>query len=321
MSLTWEQAHCISIVEYLTRYGIFPVYSHLNGQEYHYHSPIRSDDSTPSFHVNVIKNKWHDKGSGLGGDIIELVVHHQKLTRSQSCHWLSKAGLYRGGYVPERVPVQRGKYYSTKSKKGGVSGAKPINTNSQYAVLESDTSFMIDNIQELQHPILLKYLQHRKINPDIAKVHGLKEINYQLFGVPDSHYFALAWLNDSGGCEYNRKGFKGCLGVKDVTSINLQPGKKLAVFESAIDFWSYLTHYDIAEFDSSAVILNSVSLKARVIEIAEQYSREEIYLFLDNDDEGRGATEWISEQISDIPVKDKSGMYAEVKDFNEMMTA
>ena len=74
MSLTWQQAHNISIVRYLSHQGFFPVYSSCGGQEYHYHSPIRNNDNTPSFHLNVFKNKWHDKGLGLGGDVIDLVV-------------------------------------------------------------------------------------------------------------------------------------------------------------------------------------------------------------------------------------------------------
>lgn len=61
MGLTWDQGHNISIVRYLSAQGYFPAYSSCNSQEYHYHSPIRNDDNTPSFHVNVIKNKWHDK--------------------------------------------------------------------------------------------------------------------------------------------------------------------------------------------------------------------------------------------------------------------
>ena len=28
------------------------------------------------------------------------------------------------------------------------------------------------------------------------------EINYQIFGLPEISYFALAWMNDGGGCEY-----------------------------------------------------------------------------------------------------------------------
>ncbi len=186
-------------------------------------------------------------------------------------------------------------------KKISHSSKKPINNNVEYAKLESDTSFIIENIQDLQHPVLLQYIKYRKIDLNIAKKYRLKEINYHLFNIPESYYFALAWFNDSWGCEYNSKSghssFKGCLGIKDTTSINLQKGKKLAVFESAMDFWSYLSYYKIDNFGNSAIILNSVSLRNKILEAIEKHEPESVYLFLDNDIEGRKTTESLMEDI------------------------
>lgn len=323
MNLTWQQAHNISTVSYLSRQGCFPVYSSSGGQEYHYHSPIRNSDDTPSFHLNVLKNKWHDKGMGVGGDIIDLVAEHKNITRSQACHWLSQSGLYSGDYVAEFPALQKGVYYSNKSKSKVDEIIKPTNANNDLAKLESDTSFIIQNIRELQHPVLIQYLNYRGIDSKIATKYGLEEINYKLFNLPDSHYFALAWSNDSGGYEFNNKNgkktFKGCLGIKDIRTINLKPNKKIAVFESAIDFWSYLTHYGIKEFHNSAIILNSISLRNKIIDIIDQYKPTDIYLFLDNDIEGVKATESLMTDIKNIPVHNKSDLYSEYKDFNEMM--
>jgi hypothetical protein len=295
-------------------HGIFPVYSSSN--EYHYHSPLRNDN-TPSFHVNVIKNKWHDKGTGLGGDSIDLVAKHQNKTRSQACHLLSKSGLYSGDYVPEFPKIQNSRGYLSHH----ATTKKP--TNSKYATLEAGNSFIIDNIGELQHPILLQYLKYRRINPQIAKNHGLQEINYQILNIPDSHYFALAWFNDSGGCEFNsksgEKSFKGCLGSKDITTINIQKHKKLAVFESATDFWAYLSYYEISEFQNSAIILNSLSLRHKIFAIIAEYQPTAVYLFLDNDVEGRKVAKSLIADMKDIAVYDKSDLYKNHKDFNEMV--
>ena len=184
---------------------------------------------------------------------------------------------------------------------------------------------MIENIQPVQHPVLLQYLTYRGIELDIASRYGLQEINYQLFNLPESHYFALAWFNDSGGCEYNSKAgarsFKGCLGIKDITSIHLQPHKKMAVFESAMDFWAYLSYYGIREFQNSAIILNSVSLKHKLLDAVEKYQPSELYLFLDNDIEGCKAAESLIAEIQHIPVHNKSGLYEDHKDFNDMVMA
>lgn len=325
MNLTWEQAHNISTVRYLSLHGHFPVYSSSGGKEYHYHSPIRSGDDTPSFHLNVMKNKWHDKGLGIGGDIINLVAEHKNMTRSQACRWLGQSKLYAGDYVAEFPALQKGRYYSNKSKRRADTDTKPVNTNREYAKLESDSSFIIESIQVLQHPVLLQYLSYRCIDPAIATQYGLQEINYQLFNLPESHYFALAWLNDSGGCEFNSKSglksFKGCLGIKDITSINLQPHKKIAVFESAMDFWAYLSYYRIREFQNSAIILNSISLRNKVLDAVEKHQPSELYLFLDNDIEGCKAAESLIAEIQNIPVHNKSGLYEDYKDFNEMVMA
>jgi hypothetical protein len=325
MNLTWQQAHNISTVRYLSLHGVFPVYSSSGGQEYHYHSPIRSGDNTPSFHLNVVKNKWHDKGMGIGGDIIDLVAEHKSMTRSEACRWLGQSGLYSGDYVAEFPALQKGRYYSTKSKHRIDTSVKPVNVNREFAKLESDTSFMIENIQALQHPVLLQYLAYRCIDNAIAIQYGLQEINYQLFNLPESHYFALAWLNDSGGCEFNsrsgQKSFKGCLGIKDITSINLQAHKKIAVFESAMDFWAYLSYYGIREFQNSAIILNSLSLRNKILEAIEQYQPTELYLFLDNDIEGCKTTESLMTDIQSTTIHDKSSLYVDYKDFNEMVIA
>ncbi len=327
--LTWQEAHEVSIVCYLSQQGIFPVYSSCRGQEYHYHSPIRQDDDTPSFHVNVVKNKWHDKGLGIGGDSIDLVAEHQNLTRSQACHWLSDSGLYQGNYVPEHPTIQHHRYWSDKNRKksnrltydfphkdGHPKSSRP------FAELEGTTRFRIEAIQHLQHPVLLQYLTYRKINPEIAKKYGLQEISYYLVDVPDSEYFALTWRNASDGYELNhrsdKKSFKACLGYKDITVINLQPNNKLAVFEGMLDFLAYLTHYQIHDFQSSAVILNSLSLKQKLLEIIKQYTPSQVYLFLDNDREGKKATAELLEQLT-VPAQDRSNLYAGYKDFNEFL--
>ena len=84
------------------------------------------------------------------------MAEHKNMTRSQSCHWLSQSGLYSGDYVAEFPPIQQGRYYSNKLKNKADFKIKPSNTNSDYATLESDTSFIIESIQHLQHPILLQ---------------------------------------------------------------------------------------------------------------------------------------------------------------------
>ena len=314
MNLTWQQAHNISIVNYLSKHWHHPVYSSSGWQEYHYHSPIRQNDKTPSFHLNITKNKWHDKWLATGWDIIELVAQHHNITKSQACHYLSKSGLYRGNYIVQ-IPTLQKNYHHSKTP-------KTANTNNKYQNLEKNTSFIIQDIKPINHPALLQYQKYRCIDPKIASQYGLLEINYQLSWLPQSHYFSLAWKNDQGGYEYNsksgEKSFKGCLGKKDITSINLQKNKKLALFESATDFWAYLTYYKITNFQNSAIILNTLNLKNKALETIKKYQPTQIYLFLDNDTQWKKTTQTLIKEIKKIPIYDKSNLYKKHKDFNEM---
>jgi hypothetical protein len=132
----------------------------------------------------------------------------------------------------------------------------------------------------LLNPLLIKYLESRKINPDIAKKY-IGEIYYKH---KENSFYGLCFKNNSNAYEVRNERFKGCIGgSKDITTINYNEGNKLAVFEGFLDFLSYLTHYNITDFNSTAVILNSITLVNPVIDLINSNNFSKVYLFLDND--------------------------------------
>lgn len=113
--------------------------------------------------------------------------------------------------------------------------------------------------------------------------------------------------------------FKGFIGShKDLIRINLQDGTSLSIFEGFMDFLSFLSYYNYTDFQNSAIILNTINLRHRVLEEISKYSFTKIYLFLDNDEAGESTKEFFLDNIKNIPIIDKSDLYKNFKDFNQM---
>lgn len=69
-----DQARTIPLDLYLEHQGYKPAKTRMGGRELWYKSPIRSGDSSPSFKVDTIINKWYDHGIGRGGNTLDLAV-------------------------------------------------------------------------------------------------------------------------------------------------------------------------------------------------------------------------------------------------------
>lgn len=59
-----KQANSVPAHLYLEYKGFKPRHTRLNGRELWYISPIRPQENTPSFKVDVILNRWFDHGLG-----------------------------------------------------------------------------------------------------------------------------------------------------------------------------------------------------------------------------------------------------------------
>jgi 5S rRNA maturation endonuclease (ribonuclease M5) len=174
-------------------------------------------------------------------------------------------------------------------------------------------------VQEIQNEALRGYLQERGISPETANPY-LKEIYYRR---GSKTYFALAFPNDSEGYELRNRYFKGAHGTKDLTVIgrkDLLAKRKasVTVFEGFMDFLSALEHYQ-KPITTPVIVLNSVTMKDRAVEAIKEMGAGKVYLYLDNDDAGKGLTEYFKQQLHSVTIVDNAHLYAGYKDFNEWL--
>ncbi|UCA58485.1 toprim domain-containing protein [Chryseobacterium rhizoplanae] len=172
-----------------------------------------------------------------------------------------------------------------------------IRTQAEYRIIE---------IKKIQNPTLIQYLKIRKV---YEQRYLVKELHYQLNG---RNYFGIGFENNSGGFEIRNPYSKICLGKKDVTLIQgEEDNKEITLFEGFLD---YLTFRNLEKTkNSDYLILNSTIMLFKVVEKLNEYDK--IYLFLDNDENGRLTTAKIQSGYKDV--EDCSLIYHNYKDLNE----
>ena len=184
----------------------------------------------------------------------------------------------------------------------------------------SEPSFQHLEVGELTHPALLRYLQERGINTDLARL-DCKELHFIHNGKP---YFAIGFPNEAGGYEVRNRFFKGCIAPKDISHIRQQggPREKCLVFEGMMDYLSFLTLRmkncpTMPDFDGQDyVILNSVANVSKAIDVLHGYER--IHCLLDNDEAGRNAYLELAREFSGR-IRDFSDNYRGHKDLNDYL--
>ena len=82
----------------------------------------------------------------------------------------------------------------------------------------TEPSFQHLEVRDLTHPALLRYLEGRGINIELAK-RECKELHFTNNGRP---FFAIGFPNMAGGYEVRNSFFKGCIAPKDITHIRQQ---------------------------------------------------------------------------------------------------
>ena len=127
----------ISIADYLHSLGYSPVKRQGNGLWYK--SPLREEHEA-SFKVNTDRNLWYDFGAGKGGNIIALA---KELYFSDSLPYLLKR-------IEEQTP-----------------NVHPVSFS--FPQHRTEPSFQHLEVRDLTHPALLRYLQGRSINIELAK--------------------------------------------------------------------------------------------------------------------------------------------------------
>ena len=190
-------------------------------------------------------------------------------------------------------------------------------------VKPKQSSATFENLQvlPLSHPALIRYLQDRCIDIEVAKS-VCKEVHYE---VNNKCYFAIGFPNCGGGYELRNPFFKGCIAPKDISHFYANEPKKICfLFEGFIDFLSFMTLRRIQSpqynglSNQDYLILNSVTNIHKALKCLSVYNN--IQCFLDNDEAGRNAYLQLSKELGDSSVK-ASALYNGYKDLNDYLCA
>jgi len=292
--MTFLEAKCIPIIDYLERLGLNPVRK--NSVDYWYYSPFRNEREA-SFKVNIKMNVWFDHGCGEGGTILDLGSKLHSCTIYEFTQKLSA-----GNYSTDLTRFSRSP-----------------------SVEPSENAIYIIAVKELTNIDLLYYLQQRGIESDIATKY-CKEVEFR---IRDKQYRAIGFINKSGGYELRNAWLKRSSSPKDISLLGTSRDisliennpEKLCVLEGFIDFLSLirLDHVPFEELRkaSTFMVLNSISFLPRYIDLIKSFV--EINLFLDNDKAGQQAKENL--KLKGVHFYDTSIHYRESKDLNEHLVA
>lgn len=275
----------IKLHDFLAAIGCKPVKQY--GVNLMYLSPLRAEKHA-SFKVNTEINQWYDFGIGKGGNIIDLA---ELLYKSSDVSYLIHQ-------IERNAP---------SNVSGSLPTVKPITPQNSFEHLQ---------VLPITHPALIKYLEERCIDIEMART-VCKELHFDTRG---KHYFGIGFPNIAGGYEIRNPFFKGCIAPKDISHFYAEDPKNVCfVFEGFMDFLSFMT-LRRKENDGlrrqDYLVLNSVSNIQKALESLSHY--ENVQCFLDNDEAGRKAYQALLMGLK-VPVIDSSGLYADCKDLNEFL--
>lgn len=282
-----DQIKQIKLQDFLAAMGCKPVKQY--GVNLMYLSPFRTEKHASS-KVNTENNQWYDFGIGRGGNIIALA---ELLYNSSDVSYLIHQ-------IERNAP---------SSVSGSLPTVKPTTPQNSFEHLQ---------VLPITHPALIKYLEERCIDVEMART-VCKELHFDTRG---KHYFGIGFPNIAGGYEIRNPFFKGCIAPKDISHFYAEEPKKVCfVFEGFMDLLSFMT-LRRKENDGlkrqDYLVLNSVT---NIHKVAKRLSRyDSVQCFLDNDEAGRNAYLQLSKELGKT-VTDASTLYNGFKDLNEYLCA
>ncbi len=237
--------------------------------------------------ANVIKNLYYDFSSGLGGDVIHLIQNIKGLEFLEAI----KEVLEIEGSIIDSISFD----VSQISKRD-----------------ENKRKIQVIDVKEVENLRLIKYLSSRRIDLELARL-WIKEVYYSVNGMT---YYALGFMNDSGGFELrNPLGFKGKT-KNGITTISSGNTKAITIFEGFFDFLSALMHFKCEYPRYTTYILNSTVNYPLVLKNLSTHNV--VYSFLDNDRSGQNVIQNFAN--SRIAVRNVSSeLFPNFKDFNEFL--
>lgn len=277
------------ITSYLYSLGIEPI--SMSGGRLLYSCPIK-DERTPSFMVHPATNKFKCFGCEHNGDVFELVTQIEKLDFLAT---LDRLASINCNYVPSFSFI----------------GQSCSNSSNQ---INSSDGLELINVKPLQSIEWQAYVIGRGIPLAIAE-HYLNEVNYRNGRYT---YDAVGFKTNNNGFAIRSpkgKGFKAFIGQSFISTIQIDGSSTVNLFEGFFDYLSALTYYKRLKPSCTTVVLNSTANLKQAIQVLEV--AKSINCYLDNDTSGRATLTRL--QKLRLPVIDRSTVYQNHKDFNEML--
>jgi len=279
-----QQAKQVALASLLAHLGFAP--KKAANDELWYTSPFR-DEADASFKINLKRNVWYDFGLGQGGNVIDFV---QQLYNLDFPGALAKFDEFSNLAPAPQVTA---------------APSKPKN------------DLELIKLIPLESHALKRYLQGRGISAEIAAPH-VQEIHYRR---NSKHYFALAFQNENEGYELRNPYFKGVYGRKAISVIGeLANASLVQIFEGWIDYLSHLVYTKSASAEAPAIVLNSVAMGGRAIELIKSAEIKQVDLYFDRDEAGIALTTRFQAELAAMVI-DRSTLYEGYKDFNDFLIA
>lgn len=161
------------------------------------------------------------------------------------------------------------------------------------------------DVKEITTSSLIEYATQRSVAINVLRTY-CKEIH-------QGNYYYIGFPSANGGWELRNPFFKGCIGRKSYSHIAMG-SDKVMIFEGFFDFLSFRSSCD-NPFD--AIILNTTAMVNAIIPLLSQYRC--VHTYLDNDQGGRSATEFLMRFRADLT--DHSPNFAPYNDVNDFISA
>jgi DNA primase len=294
MALNCKQARQIPIVEYLAECGFQPQY--IKGPDHWYLPPIR-EENTASFKVNTRLNVWFDFGIGEGGNLIDLGIRLHRCSVEELLARLAAGNYTLSFHQPSAATADREPVYHVNVA---------LNTEERH--------IRVLDVRPLQNPELTTYITGRGI--DLTTAHWYcREVDFNIKG---KTYTAIGFENRSGGYELRNVWFKGSSSPKDITVISSNGNAQaVALVEGFMDFLSLQRLRKLPDTPIDIIVLNSVALVGRSIELLSKYCN--IYQYLNHDSGGQAAAEKLKQ--AGIQTIDAGSFYQDHNDINAYLLA
>jgi hypothetical protein len=303
-----SQAKQIPLKDLMERLGLEEAKRTDNGQEIWYTTNPLRQERTVSLSVNHVKNVWYDLGTGKGGNIIDFMMEYKKTDVSGALSGL-KDVFGTHAYKNKNKPSE-GNYRAKKRT------SRKLSSNTIAIQKVSDLG------KDWKSDSLLQYTRSRGLDDALCRQY-LKYVEYKNGSYPKT-FWAVGFANNAGGFELRSDKFKGASSPKDFTFITGQgsedpSSRSVNVYEGWPDFLSNLSMKEIDAPIYDTIVLNSLSMSAKAINIIKENDYKSARLYLDNNSAGESATQKIGKELETvwIEAKDMRGLYPDYEDFND----